>query len=175
MSAEHARTRTEQPLGAILVDRGVLAPEQLEEALAEQQRCGRPLGEVIVRLGLAAGPTIAQALATQHGRVFKSEYGFATGFDAELDTAVIGEPPVTIRDARAPDAELRTRLASAEALLDDLAEQLAMAAHRLVAFEQGRDAAVSESAALAARIVELESELVEARAAAGTLRAHSFE
>lgn len=76
-----------QPLGEILVERGLISPAQLDEALAVQRDDGRPLGEVIIRLGFASGHTIAQALATQHGRIVKSEYGFATGFDAKLSRA----------------------------------------------------------------------------------------
>lgn len=167
----------------------MLAPEQLERALAEQRRCGRPLGEVIVRLGLASPPTIAQALATQHGRLFRSEYGFATGFDAEIATPVIGEPPITIQlgeelAGRPPPAEQRgdadvtecqERLAAAEALLDRLAEQLAAAAHRMVAAERDRDAALAQVAAQAVRIEQLAAELTGARDATETLRGHPFE
>jgi hypothetical protein len=73
-----------QRLGEILVEHGVISPEQLEHALAAQRHDGAPLGEVIIRLGFASGRTIGQALATQHGRIVKSEYGFATGFGAKL-------------------------------------------------------------------------------------------
>jgi hypothetical protein len=72
------------PLGELLLSRGLITPEQLEQALADQRDSGRPLGEVFIRLGFTSGRIIAQALATQHGRMLKSEYGFATGFDAVL-------------------------------------------------------------------------------------------
>ena len=68
------------PLGAILVQRGVLTEEQLAFALDEQKRTGEQIGEVIVRLGLALAPSVAQALATQHGSPLKTEYGYAVGF-----------------------------------------------------------------------------------------------
>ncbi len=70
------------PLGELLLARGLITPEELEQALAGQRESGRPLGEIFIRLGFTSGPIIAQALATQHGRMLKSEYGFATGFDA---------------------------------------------------------------------------------------------
>ena len=70
------------PLGELLLSRGLITPEQLEQALDDQRESGRPLGETFIRLGFTSGPIIAQALATQHGRLLKSEYGFATGFDA---------------------------------------------------------------------------------------------
>ena len=69
------------PLGRLLVERGLLAEEQLTFALAEQKRKGKPLGHVLVDLGFVPETTVAQALATQHGGVVKTEYGFATGFD----------------------------------------------------------------------------------------------
>lgn len=97
VEAEQPGAPSGELLGELLVSRGLLTHEQLEQALAEQGACKRPLGEVIVRLGFTTGPTIAQALATQHGRIFKSEYGFATGFDATLEVPAIDAPPVTTR------------------------------------------------------------------------------
>src|SRR5258708_16902486 len=70
------------PLGELLLARGLITAEQLGQALADQRESGRPLGEIFIRFGFTSGPIIAQALATQHGRMLKSEYGFATGFDA---------------------------------------------------------------------------------------------
>jgi hypothetical protein len=55
------------PLGAILVRRGLLTEQQLEQALAENKRTGEPTGEVIVRLGFASAAAVAKALTTQHG------------------------------------------------------------------------------------------------------------
>src|SRR5215831_18642680 len=69
-----------EPLGILLVRRGVISREQLDDALAEQKTTQRPIGEIIVSRGFAPGPLIAQALATQHGGLLKTEYGFATGF-----------------------------------------------------------------------------------------------
>lgn len=68
-------------LGDILVSRGIISQEQLEHALAQQQRTGKTLGTVIVEAGMAPGPLVAQALATQRGCMVKTEYGFATGFN----------------------------------------------------------------------------------------------
>jgi hypothetical protein len=81
-------------LGEVLVQHGVVTPQQLEVALAEQQRTGRPLGEIIVDHGFAPGPMVAQALATQRGGMVKTEYGFATGFQAVVRAvaAPVGDP-----------------------------------------------------------------------------------
>ena len=83
------------PLGAILVQRGLLTQEQLNAALAENKRTGEPTGEVIVRLGFASAATIAQALATQHGGPLKTEYGYAVGFGGASPTGPVSPPPVS--------------------------------------------------------------------------------
>ena len=58
---------TWRPLGAILVDRGVLSEDQLQGALREQRRSGRLLGEVLVQAGLISGFSLTRALSEQHG------------------------------------------------------------------------------------------------------------
>jgi hypothetical protein len=83
------------PLGAILVQRGVLTEEQLAIALDEQKRTGEHIGEVIVRLGLALASSVAQALATQHGSLLKTEYGYAVGFGGPTPPASADPPPVS--------------------------------------------------------------------------------
>jgi hypothetical protein len=83
------------PLGAILVQRGVLTEEQLAIALDEQKRTGEQIGEVIVRLGLALASSVAQALATQHGSLLKTEYGYAVGFGGPTPPASADPPPVS--------------------------------------------------------------------------------
>ncbi len=83
------------PLGAILVQRGLLTEEQLAAALAENKRTGEPTGEIIVRLGFATAATIAQALATQHGGPLKTEYGYAVGFGGAAPAGPVGPPPVS--------------------------------------------------------------------------------
>src|SRR5690348_7614925 len=100
MSAEQSGAAPGPPLGELLLSRGLITAEQLEEALADQRDSGRPLGEIFVRLGFATGPMIGQALATQQGRMLKSEYGFATGFDATS--------PATGEDEREPRSEEHT-------------------------------------------------------------------
>jgi hypothetical protein len=80
----------------MLVRRGLITPDQLTAALAEQKASGQPLGAIVVARGFAAPATIAQALATQHGGLLKTEYGFATGFGTGVNSPVnVGEPPVS--------------------------------------------------------------------------------
>lgn len=59
--------KIEKPLGQILVERGVITFEQLEKALAAQNKEGGLIGEVIVRLGFAKEDEIAHCLSLQFG------------------------------------------------------------------------------------------------------------
>jgi MSHA biogenesis protein MshE len=52
-------------LGAVLIDQGLLRPDQLSQALAEQRRCGELLGKVLIALELASEEHVAQAIARQ--------------------------------------------------------------------------------------------------------------
>jgi type IV pilus assembly protein PilB len=54
-------------LGELLVERGIIRPQQLEKALAAQKERGGLIGEVIVELGFAKEEDIAQALTAQYG------------------------------------------------------------------------------------------------------------
>lgn len=56
-----------RPLGALLVDEGLLVQAELESALAEQQRLGGLLGQILVRRGAVSGGALARVLARQHG------------------------------------------------------------------------------------------------------------
>src|SRR5689334_13474524 len=85
----------QEPLGTMLVRRGLISDDQLQAALAEQKASGQPLGAIVVARGFAPAATIAQALATQHGGLLKTEYGFATGFGNGLGALNVGEPPVS--------------------------------------------------------------------------------
>jgi len=58
---------TWRPLGAILVDRGVLSEDQLQGALREQRRSGRLLGEILVEAGIVSAFSLTTALSEQHG------------------------------------------------------------------------------------------------------------
>jgi hypothetical protein len=101
------RTLETAPLGALLVSRGFLSEAELSEALAEQDEAPRPLGAILVDRGLVRPGVVAQALATQHGSILKTEYGFATGFDARLaPEAMAAEIPVSSA-AVGPSASLR--------------------------------------------------------------------
>jgi MshEN domain len=54
-------------LGAVLLRSRMLRPEQLDEALAQQQEQGRRLGEILIERGWLFPQDLARALATQAG------------------------------------------------------------------------------------------------------------
>jgi type IV pilus assembly protein PilB len=62
-------TATRQPLGQLLVTRGLLQPEQLERALEEQRRSNHQklLGEILVELHYCTEDQITEALAQAYG------------------------------------------------------------------------------------------------------------
>jgi len=49
-----------RPLGALLVEKGLLTGAELEQALAEQRRTGRVLGEILVGSGYVSGLALAR-------------------------------------------------------------------------------------------------------------------
>jgi hypothetical protein len=54
-------------LGEALVQEGVLTPEQLARALAEQKNSGRMLGEMLVDTGVISGAHLVHVLAKTLG------------------------------------------------------------------------------------------------------------
>jgi len=52
-------TKTKQPLGRILVDKGVISEDQLRIALQEQSKSHQAAGHLLVGLGFLSEATIA--------------------------------------------------------------------------------------------------------------------
>ncbi len=63
MTAPATKTR----IGEALVEEGLLSPEQLNRALAQQKASGRMLGEVLVEQGIISGAVLVQTLAKRLG------------------------------------------------------------------------------------------------------------
>ena len=59
-----------QYLGSLLVERGLLTPDQVRQAFEEQKRTGRRLGEIAVSKGWLSSPDLSRALADQFGLVY---------------------------------------------------------------------------------------------------------
>lgn len=54
-------------LGELLIERGIISRNQLDEALAFQRDKGGLIGEILVQLGFVHEEDIAQALTAQYG------------------------------------------------------------------------------------------------------------
>jgi hypothetical protein len=70
-----------RPIGALLVDKGLLTEAQLDAALVEQRRSGRLVGQILVESGALPPLSLASALTEQHG--------------VELQTTAGDEPTAT--------------------------------------------------------------------------------
>jgi hypothetical protein len=77
-----------QPLGALLVAKGLLTENQLQWALSEQQRTGRLVGEILVESGTISAFTLARALTEQHGVELQAR----TEPEAEPPTPAVWRP-----------------------------------------------------------------------------------
>jgi hypothetical protein len=84
-SAVEAAKNPRQPLGELLLAKGLVAKEELELALEEQAETGRLLGAILVDRGCVSGPALAVALAEQNGVELHTEEGFGTGLWAKIE------------------------------------------------------------------------------------------
>ena len=96
-----SETRLRTRLGDILVERGLVARDRLEEALHEQARTHRRLGEVLVGLGALTPEQLTWAL---------SGNGFVEAPNATYDRVIVRFADQLVADARnlgaAVDAEM---------------------------------------------------------------------
>jgi DNA repair exonuclease SbcCD ATPase subunit len=152
---------TWRPLGALLVEKGLLTAEELEDALTAQQTTGKRLGQILVDRGHVSGPALTNALAEQYGIELKTEEGFGTGLRAEIERRhSTRRPPAAVEkvdEETPPEAPVETEPTDAngpgDAALAELEPQLEEHWARLAAAE-------ADLAARDARIAELETELV---------------
>jgi hypothetical protein len=170
-----------RPLGQMLVERGLLTPEELEEVLEAQQQSGRPLGQIIVDRKLISGPTLALTLAEQCGIELKTDTGFGTGLWSAIqrrhreenrrrtDLRAVPAPaepvePEETLDLSAEAAEDPEDAAGQTQQLERLAEKLADRDARLREMAEHSDEIEAMRAQLAeanARMIELEEALQE--------------
>ena len=151
-----------EPLGVVLVKRGLITDEQLAAALEQQRTSGEPLGAILVARGFVTPALVAQALATQHGTVLKTEYGFATGFGSGHGrVGAVAAPPVSARAAKAVESDRRAARAELE-LASSETTRLAEANERLVALRAELEQRLAQELQ---RSAALERELAAVRAA----------
>ena len=63
----HFRKTTKKQLGELLLERGIISREQIQETLDHQKKKGGLFGEILVELNYASEEDIAQALTAQYG------------------------------------------------------------------------------------------------------------
>ena len=70
MAVTKLAVKKSSQLGSALIEQGYLTPDQLNEALADQQRTGRLLGQVLVENNYVTEEQIARVIAVQQGIPF---------------------------------------------------------------------------------------------------------
>ena len=73
-----------KPLGELLVEQGLVSPEDLELALEEQARSGRKLGEYFVEAELVSLEQLTNVLLQQCGVDLSTDTGFGSGLRDKL-------------------------------------------------------------------------------------------
>lgn len=183
-------------LGELIVDRGLISREQLEDALLEQQVSRKRLGTILVSNGAITPPDLTEALVSQiHGRTGMSlDVADDDREDAEHD----GDHPSPRRrrgifrrrhaEATVPETRVVTEddLLLLRRELELVADELGGARREIAA----RDARIAElesslgahereralvAAALVAEIRDLEASIESARLAAHVTGGHATE
>jgi hypothetical protein len=150
-----------------MVDEGFLTPEQLNIALAEQSRTERPLGAILVELGFVSAGAVANALAEQHGGLLKTEFGISAGLYALPGGATRKAAAAAAVDpVEARTRELETQLQAVLRERNAMAQRLNEQAVRLTEGGQAAEAHEAELArvkdAASAHIAGLEAKLQSA-------------
>jgi chromosome segregation protein len=74
----------QQLLGSLFVEKGLITPEELQEALEEQKTSGERIGQILVKRGLVSGPVLTTVLAEQLGVQMEKQEGFGAGLWSEI-------------------------------------------------------------------------------------------
>ncbi|HYN63695.1 MAG TPA: hypothetical protein VES36_03745, partial [Candidatus Limnocylindrales bacterium] len=67
--SRHSARREQQPLGEVLIQKGMISEDQLRIALTEQKKSPVPLGKLLVQLGFLTEATVRDILSESLGRV----------------------------------------------------------------------------------------------------------
>jgi hypothetical protein len=160
-----------RPLGRMLVDRGLLEEQQLEDALREQERTGRPLGEIVRTRYFLSASEIGDVLAEQRQLELEMDRGFGSGLRAGIDRRQRGpanEPGTPVPD----EPVLGNRIAKREVERDRLAVLQAALEQRdetIAALSSANQRRGEEIQALRAHVLELQRQLGPSQHAADHL------
>ncbi|MCD4781495.1 MAG: hypothetical protein K8S27_13255 [Candidatus Omnitrophica bacterium] len=83
---KYFKKTTTKPLGELLLERGVISREQIDNAIEYQKKHGGLIGEILVELKYATEKDIAQALTCQYGFPYLPLASYE--IDAELTSTV---------------------------------------------------------------------------------------
>jgi hypothetical protein len=97
-----------RPLGALLVEKGLLTETEVDAALAEQRRTGRLVGQILVKSGSLSAFALAQALTEQHGVELKTEADMGANAKPEAAWRPLGR--LLVDEGYLTKAELRKAL-----------------------------------------------------------------
>ncbi|HEX5804399.1 MAG TPA: ATPase, T2SS/T4P/T4SS family, partial [Azospira sp.] len=64
----NAPTQAPRPLGALLVERGILSPDQMRIAQLEQEKSKQPFAKLLIELGFVSEATLRDALSESRGQ-----------------------------------------------------------------------------------------------------------
>ena len=73
-----------KPLGELLVERGLLTTEELDDALREQAATGERLGAILVARKAVPGVVLTTLLAEQVGVALETQGGFGSGLFSKI-------------------------------------------------------------------------------------------
>ena len=117
-----------KPLGELLVERGLLTPGELDNALDEQARTGERLGAILVARKTVAGAVLTALLAEQAGVALETQGGFGSGLFSKLARQEPSSSPAANPAARtaqrAMDRQASPDSEAAAAALSDPAYEL---------------------------------------------------
>ncbi len=74
----------QQLLGELFVEKGLITPEELQDALVEQKSSGERIGQILVKRGLVSGPVLTTVLGEQLGVKMEKQEGFGSGLWSEI-------------------------------------------------------------------------------------------
>lgn len=119
-----------KPLGELLVERGLLTPSQLDDALDEQERTGERLGAILVARKAVVGAVLTALLAEQAGVELETQSGFGSGLFSKLarqeSSGSQRTPSAPVTTQRSGDPQATPWGAATEALPDPAYELSAL-------------------------------------------------
>jgi DNA repair exonuclease SbcCD ATPase subunit len=160
--------RGKRPIGSLFVEKGMVTPAQLDEALERQKETGERLGEVLVELGYVSRIELASAIGDQlvELRLLQGGSGQQAAAPAAPAAPAASAPAAPDRSAEL-QAEIETRdrrIANQSQSIDELLDRVNALEKQLREHAKaGPDAELrAERDSLASRVEELERNLANA-------------